>query len=193
MFQTAGVPGTEELQRRMAQDEADFRAELAGYGFSEEETAGLKERIDAGEPLYAILGVPESDVRERYDLARRLYEAGRLTEAEALFRWLCLYSGSAPVNWMGLGAVLQCREQWEDALNAYGMAVQYTEGEEPAPWYHCGICSMQLGRREEATSAFREAILRCRPGAPGHGEVLSRAAALYGSLEEKEAGHVANQ
>lgn len=192
MSQTAGVPGTEELQRRLAQDEADFRETLAGYGFTEEETAGFKQRIDAGEPLYAILGMPESDVRERYDLARRLYEAGRLTESEALFRWLCLYSGSAPVNWMGLGAVLQCREQWEDALNAYGIAVQYTEGEEPAPWYHCGICSMQLGRHEEAAAALREAILKCNPGVPGHEELLSRAATLYASLENKEAGHVAN-
>lgn len=119
--------------------------------------------------------MPESDVRERYDLAHRLYEAGRLTEAEALFRWLCLYSGSAPVNWMGLGVVLQCREQWEDALNAYGMAVQHSEGEEPSPWYHCGICNMQLGRHKEAAEAFREAILKCQPGAAGHGEVLSRA------------------
>jgi type III secretion system low calcium response chaperone LcrH/SycD len=81
------------------------------------------------------------------------YQQGRLDEAEAFFRFLCLYDFYKPDYAMGLAAVFQLQERFREAIDMYGVVMRL-RSEDPSPVFHAGQCFLKLGMPEDAAECF---------------------------------------
>ncbi|MBQ7457508.1 MAG: tetratricopeptide repeat protein [Desulfovibrio sp.] len=116
------------------------------------------EAMENGTPMYSVLGIDETELQNRYTLARQFYESGKLEDAKNQFGMLCLLSDNAPANWMGLGACNMELGNYDDAINAYTMAVIHSEMEDAEPVYRMGICHLRKGDKEKAKLAFQKCL-----------------------------------
>lgn len=154
-------------------------------GYAESQMEELDRRILEGEPLYQIVQLPEKLIEERYAMALQMYKSGQLENAEAIFRWLCLFNGASSSNWMGLGACLHGQERWEEARTAYGMALAWSEEGDPKPLYYLGICNYMLHDMQKAKIAFEEAIAQAGLHESEDRELVKRACAMLEMIENE--------
>ena len=154
-------------------------------GYSASQLDELDKRIQEGEPLYKIVGLQESMVEERYEMALQMFKSGKLENAEVLFRWLCLFNAASSSNWMGLGACLHGQERWEEARTAYGMALAWSEENDPKPLYYLGICNYMLNDKKSATMAFEEAVAAAGFSDQDDRELVRRACAMLEQIENE--------
>ncbi|MBQ9405147.1 MAG: hypothetical protein IJU37_00235 [Desulfovibrio sp.] len=154
-------------------------------GYSPSQLDELDKRILDGEPLYKIVVMQESLVEERYEMALQMFKSGKLENAEAIFRWLCLFNGASSSNWMGLGACLHGQERWEEARTAYGMALAWSEENDPKPLYYLGVCNYMLHDMKTATMAFEEAVAVAGLSDEDDRELVKRACAMLEHIENK--------
>lgn len=109
--------------------------------------------------------------------AYEFYEQGRLDEAEALFRFLCLYDFYNADYTMGLAVVFQLQGRHRQAVDLYGVAMRLGFSD-PSPVFHAGQCFLKLGEIEDARECFAYATTESTD------EVLKERAATYlASLE----------
>lgn len=97
--------------------------------------------------------LPESVMNGIHAYAYDFYQQGRLTEAEAFFRFLCLYDFYNADYAMGLAAVFQLQGRHRQAIDLYGVAMRlgFTD---PSPVFHAGQCFLKLGEIEDARECF---------------------------------------
>ncbi|MBQ7584827.1 MAG: SycD/LcrH family type III secretion system chaperone [Desulfovibrionaceae bacterium] len=152
-------------------------------GLSREELDDVRDALVSGAPLYQVLGMKEEMIEARYAIANQLYVTGKYKDAETVFQWLCHYSSSNNVYWMGLGAARQAQAKYTEALDAYQMAALHTSLEDPAPFYFSAICLMKQGLKEEAKVSLEAALTLAEPENPEHKSVCTKAENLLASLQ----------
>lgn len=151
-------------------------------GISEEAFDAMRAALAKGATLSDVLGISRETMESGYALAYNLYSAGNYPDAETMFRGLCLYDGNDPRFWMGLAGCLQARGEYALAIDTYGMAGLAGALQDPAPFYHGGLCYLKLGDAENAAASFKAALGLGDDANPVHKACHSRIEALISTL-----------
>ncbi|CAM2144837.1 Chaperone protein IpgC [Pararobbsia alpina] len=109
--------------------------------------------LQAGSSLRELPAIPAQVMNGIHAYAYEFYQQGRLDEAEAFFRFLCLYDFYNADYAMGLAAVFQLQGRHRQAIDLYGVAMRlgFTD---PTPVFHAGQCFLKLGEIEDARECF---------------------------------------
>lgn len=166
------------IKLQMEKMQQGLRDMAKSLGIEADQIDDLVQALISGEPLYKLYSLPEDVINARYALAYNLYGSRKYAEAEQLFKWLCVYQAPNAANWMGLAASRQAQNKFEDAIDAYQMAMVHTCMQDPAPFYYGGICNLRLGKREEGLAAIEAAAFIADPNCPEHKPILERAKLL---------------
>lgn len=95
-----------------------------------------------------------------YEIASRLYEAGKYNEAEGIFRELTEVQEKNYHFWMGLAACMQMQKKLGGAVEAYILAAIFESEEvDPFPHLHAAECLYLLGNSKTALQALASAKL----------------------------------
>ncbi len=100
--------------------------------------------------------LPKESLEELYEDGYLFYEAGKFTEALNHFRLLTLFEAHHPRNWMGLGASHQMLRQFEQALEAYRIAL-LLDPENPSICVHASECYFGLNEIKHGLEALKYA------------------------------------
>ena len=130
-----------------------------------------------------------SDVtpQQAFDIAMAHHQAGRLAEAEAIYRQLLAISPQNPDLWHLLGVVAHGRGDFEEGRRLIQSAIDANPG---AFIYHnnLGLVLTEMGRCEEAVGVLREAI-RLQPQTAETHHNLGIALGALGRAEESVQAH----
>jgi len=115
-------------------------------------------RFFDGELTWAqVQGIPQLML---FDIAEKGYlkfKSGRLKEAEAIFKGLCLIDHKTGYYHTALGAIYQKQEKWLDALAEYTVSVEL-DPEDITAYVNRGEVYYMLGLDEEPLKNFEAAI-----------------------------------
>ncbi|WP_158602035.1 tetratricopeptide repeat protein [Pararobbsia silviterrae] len=110
---------------------------------------------------HPIDALPERVVNDIHAYAHTFYQQGRLAEAEAFFRFLCLYDFHNADYAMGLAAVFQFQGRHRQAVDLYGVALRLGILGVGAV-FHAGQCFLKLGEIDDARECFAYAAHESR-------------------------------
>lgn len=130
------------------------------------------EGIQEGATFKDMYGVSSETMEAIYAQAYGFYQQGRLDQAEALFRLLCVYDFHNVDYALGLGAVFQLKKQYDKALDVYAMAYTISGGDHRAMLY-AGECNLLLRRLGKARRCFELVV------GEGADERIKSKAAMY--------------
>jgi len=127
--------------------------------FSVEEKQLLKEtlgeisaRIKKDEPLTHELS--NKDLETLYSRAYSLYQSGDYAKSKVVFHQLTAAKPLKQTYWLGLGACFQLEKNYEQALQAWGMA-SILDGHDPTPHFHAAQCCFALDDTEQGWNALK--------------------------------------
>jgi len=129
----------------------------------EDVTRLIMEGLREGATVADLKGVSRDALEGVYAIAHRYYENGQLDEAEAFFRFLCLYDFYNADYALGMGAVLHLKREYDKAIGMYAVA-QTLDLTDDRPMFHVGQCHLALGRLRNARECFEAVAAR----AAGH-------------------------
>jgi len=118
-----------------------------------EMTRMIMEGLREGATVADLKGVTRDTLEGVYAIAYRFYQNGQLDEAEAFFRFLCLYDFYNAEYALGMGAVLHLKREYEKAIGMYAVA-QALDLTDDRPMFHVGQCHLALGRLRKARECF---------------------------------------
>ena len=124
----------------------------------------------------------DKEMEAIYSVAYHLFSAAKYEEAQTLFSFLSLWDPSQHKYWVGLGAVRQCLKNYEEAIDAYGMAA-ILDTHNPTPAAYAADCHMALGNTQEAINALDTAI---EWSGDNYKEIKEKAENLKKLLQEKK-------
>lgn len=113
----------------------------------------ILEGLRDGATVADLKGVNRDTLEGVYAIAHRYYENGQLDEAEAFFRFLCLYDFYNADYALGMGAVLHLKREYDKAIGMYAVA-QALNLTDDRPMFHVGQCHLALGRLANARECF---------------------------------------
>jgi type III secretion system low calcium response chaperone LcrH/SycD len=113
----------------------------------------LIEGLQEGATIKDLKGVSDDLLEGIYAFAHRFYCNGQLEEAEAFFRFLCLYDFYNGEYALGLGAVHQMKGEYQRAIDMYALAYALL-GLDYRPMLHTGQCQLALGKVSLARECF---------------------------------------
>ncbi|MBD8637742.1 SycD/LcrH family type III secretion system chaperone [Stenotrophomonas sp. CFBP 13725] len=116
-------------------------------------TRMIMEGLREGATVADLKGVTRDTLEGVYAIAHRFYQNGQLDEAEAFFRFLCLYDFYNADYALGMGAVLHLKREYEKAIGMYAVA-QALDLTDDRPMFHVGQCHLALGRLRKARECF---------------------------------------
>jgi type III secretion system low calcium response chaperone LcrH/SycD len=117
----------------------------------------MLDAVSDGARLCDLHGIPDHVMNGIHVYAYDFYRQGRLDEAEAFFRFLCLYDFHNPDYATGLAAVFQLQERYRQAIDMYGVAMRLSS-DDPSPVFYAGQCFLRLGIPEDAAECFEFVI-----------------------------------
>ena len=88
-----------------------------------------------------------------YSFALDFYKKGHLTEAEAFFRFLCIYDMNNADYVLGLGCIFQQQQHYQKAADAYALAYAM-KNIDFRPLLYAGQCYLLLHNPQEARQCF---------------------------------------
>jgi tetratricopeptide (TPR) repeat protein len=144
-----GRPGLGEADE--AALEQVFAVVASEMGFDGGAVAG---RLRAGEPLAAALDLPGGTLDLLYARAHASFNAGRMIEAERLFRALTLLDGNGFDYWLGYGICLRLRDRFETARDVFAIAAALRPAS-AAPYFHLLEACLVSGDLAGARAAVR--------------------------------------
>lgn len=102
--------------------------------------------------------MPKEQLEENYALAYSLYRNHQYREADIFFRLLVAAAPFEQKFWKGLGACLQMKKNYEEALNCY-MSAQMFNRETPDPYLYVysADCYFALKQINEGLKALEAA------------------------------------
>lgn len=100
-----------------------------------------------------LKGITDAEMEAVYSLGFNFYRTGNIENAEKVFKFLVLFDHFNPKYWIGMGAVLQVKKQYQGAITAYAYA-SFLDIKDPKPQYHAAECYLALGDRANASSAL---------------------------------------
>ncbi|WP_277990382.1 MULTISPECIES: type III secretion system translocator chaperone SicA [Pandoraea] len=116
-------------------------------------TSAIWNAVVAGASLKDIHGIPSETMDGLYAHAYDFYSNGQLTQAEAFFRFLCIYDFYNPEYIVGLAAVCQLKEEYQKAVDLYAMAFAVGKNDY-RPVFYAGQCQMMMRNRALARECF---------------------------------------
>ncbi|WP_281350033.1 type III secretion system translocator chaperone SicA [Pandoraea anhela] len=116
-------------------------------------TSAIWNAVIAGASLKDIHGIPNETMDGLYAHAYDFYSNGQLTQAEAFFRFLCIYDFYNPEYIVGLAAVCQLKEEYQKAIDLYAMAFAVGKNDY-RPVFYAGQCQMMMRNRPMARECF---------------------------------------
>lgn len=119
----------------------------------------ILEGLREGATVADLKGVSRDALEGVYAIAHRYYENGQLDEAEAFFRFLCLYDFYNAEYALGMGAVLHLKREYDKAIGMYAVA-QTLDLTDDRPMFHVGQCHLALGRLDNARECFESVATR---------------------------------
>ncbi len=128
-------------------------------------------------------GITDAEMEALYSMGFSFYNTGRYDDAEKVFRFLVLFDHLNARYWTGLGAVLQVKKLYGDAITSYGYA-SFLDLKNPKPQYYAAECCLALGDKANALSALAALEQFCAKDTEAGREFREKAAALK-ALAEK--------
>ena len=122
---------------------------------SDQELDAIIQAVHNGVKIGDICNVSQETIEGLYALAYNLYTTQSYKDAETVFQALCLYDHKDIRFWMGLAGCRQAREDFQGAIDAYGMAGFASVLGDPTPFLYAARCHLQLGDKENALGALR--------------------------------------
>lgn len=116
--------------------------------------------------------IPEGFMEGIYSFAYDFYQKGKLDEAEAIFKFLCLYDFYNVDYIMGLAAVKQLKKQYQAAIDLYALAYMNANNDY-RPVFYAGQCNLSLGEKGKAKYCFNQVSENIKD------EVIKEKANLY--------------
>ncbi|AKM32788.1 CesD/SycD/LcrH family type III secretion system chaperone [Pandoraea faecigallinarum] len=116
-------------------------------------TNAIWNAVIAGASLKDIHGIPSETMDGLYAHAYEFYTNGQLTQAEAFFRFLCIYDFYNPEYIVGLAAVYQLKEEYQKAVDLYAMAFAVGKNDY-RPVFYAGQCQMMMRNLSLARECF---------------------------------------
>lgn len=174
------MDGVENIVSNIKQSIKNF---AQAFNLPEDHIEDVVKALMGGVPLYTLVGMEKSHVEARYVLARQFFESRRYTDAEPLFRWLCMYASDASRNWLGLAATLQAEKKYPEAREIYQIVALMSGLSDPAPFYYSGICFIGEQNKEDAIVAFKTVCTLANPDDPEHVFYIKNAKNLLENLE----------
>lgn len=123
-------------------------AELSGL--SGDEVKALYEKAKKGASIAEMFNIPPQSLEAGYALACNLYAAGKMHDAETMYRALCQYDQSTPRNWIGLGCCLEKRAEYREAAFCFAHAADLGYPLNPKPLYLLAQCCQSTQDTEAA-------------------------------------------
>lgn len=114
----------------------------------------VEEALERGLSLHHTRQLDSVQLAGLYQIAYTLYQQGKASQAQTLFRFLCLYDHLEVRHWLGLGACQQTLGEHQAAIAAYSRAALLAPDDPNLPFY-AGCCYQALGQHQEALAAFR--------------------------------------
>lgn len=111
--------------------------------------------VQNGTSLKDESSIPEGFMEGIYSFAYDFYQKGKLDEAEAIFKFLCLYDFYNVDYIMGLAAVNQLKKQYQAAVDLYALAYLNAD-KDYRPVFYAGQCNLSLGEKEKAKYCFHQ-------------------------------------
>jgi type III secretion system low calcium response chaperone LcrH/SycD len=124
---------------------------------AEDLAQSLVHAIFDGAALKDIHGISDDAMKGVYAYAYKFYQEGKLDEAETFFRFLCLYDFYNAEYALGLGAVLQLRKRYQQAIDAYALSYALSRFD-LRPLLQAGQCHLKLGTLDTARSCFQRVV-----------------------------------
>jgi len=111
--------------------------------------------------MVAAREMSQSNEIDSLEAALQLHQAGRLDEAEAMYRRLLSVDPSSVDVHFNLGVARAQRGKMAEAIGCYSKAIEFSP-EYAEAYYSLGNALRIVGRRDEAAQAYRQAV-RLRP------------------------------
>ncbi|VVD87854.1 Chaperone protein SicA [Pandoraea morbifera] len=148
-------------------------------------TSAIWEAVLAGASLKDIHGIPNETMDGLYAHAYDFYSNGQLAQAEAFFRFLCIYDFYNPEYIVGLAAVCQLKEEYQKAIDLYAMAFAVGKNDY-RPVFYAGQCQMMMRNMALAGDCF---ALVCESSCDA--DLRTKARAYLNALEAAHAARPA--
>ncbi len=100
-----------------------------------------------------LKGITDAEMEAVYSLGFNFYQTGNIENAEKVFKFLVLFDHFNAKYWIGMGAVLQVKKQYDGAVTAYAYA-SFLDIHDPKPQFHAAECYLAKGDRANAASAL---------------------------------------
>ncbi|KML40114.1 hypothetical protein VL15_38295 [Burkholderia cepacia] len=123
--------------------------------------ARVLDAVMKGALLKDIHGVPDDVMEGIYAFAFDSYNKGQLQQAEEFFRFLCLYDFRNADYMMGLAAVFQLQQRYQQAADLYTVTYALSKNDF-RPVFHAGQCHLSLGKVGKARQYFEMVAMQCR-------------------------------
>ncbi|HBA9710313.1 TPA: type III secretion system translocator chaperone SicA [Escherichia coli] len=109
--------------------------------------------INEGATLKDINAIPDEMMDDLYSYAYDFYNKGRIEEAEIFFRFLCIYDFYNVNYILGLAAIYQIKEQFQQAADLYAVAFALSKNDY-SPVFYTGQCYLRLKSPLKAKDCF---------------------------------------
>ena len=129
---------------------------------------------------------PSARTAELFDAAMRQHQAGRMAEAEALYRQVLAAEPGHPDALHGVGILAYQNGRLEEAADLIGRAVAALDA--PEFLTNLGAVLHELGRFDEAAAVYRRALAK-QPASPGAHNNLGNTLQVLGDPTGAEAAY----
>ncbi|MCR4666077.1 MAG: hypothetical protein K5657_02150 [Desulfovibrio sp.] len=127
-------------------------------GLSKEEVSSLYEQAKKGASVAEMFHIPAKSLEAGYALACNLFSAGKIHDAETMYRALCQYDNDVPRNWIGLGCCLEKKAEYREAVFCFARAAQLGYPMSAKPLYLLAQCCYSIQDKEAARKVLDIAI-----------------------------------
>lgn len=120
-------------------------------------TEYLRKELSEGKSLKEIIGYSESVMEKFYAAAYRLFQMKEYTKSADAFLFLTTLDPYVYNFWLGLGMSEQLKEDYENALVAYSMAI-LLDAHNPLPHFHSATCYQKTDNVQDTRASLELAI-----------------------------------
>lgn len=116
----------------------------------------VRQYVQEGRPLKELIGLPDNVWETMYDFGYRNFQNGQLAVAEYWWTQVCLFDSANDRNWIALGVACKRQLKFQDAINAFSLAVHNGSTN---PWgpLHAAECYLQMNDLFRAGKALDSA------------------------------------
>lgn len=135
-------------------------AELSSL--SKEEVEAMFEQAQKGASVAEMFHIPQKSLEAGYALACNLYAAGKVHDAETMYRSLCQYDSTTPRNWIGLGCCLEKRAEYGEAVFCFARAAELGYPMNAKPLYLLAQCCCSIKNTDAARKVLEVIVEFCK-------------------------------